>query len=201
MHSNRLDVVMGLKDHFDLEFALGSTIEGDALWSAYRDREIRSGFAMPQGFGMFANYLWPQSIRGTMRLFRGCCASRPFFNTPLGLSGCVKAGTTIVVRRDWMNSYITPPLSSEMLLHPSCGGCEPDLPTFLRLPPSAVVTPASCQEVERNTVGELGVRIWLQDRLGNAQLAARAAEGWRWRPLGSGRLPGACTVCLVNAMG
>jgi hypothetical protein len=70
-----------------------------------------------------------------------------------------------------------PPLASEALLHPErwLDPARRERPVFLELPARA---PEGCSAPVHNTLGELGLRVWLAERRGAASERERPADGW-----------------------
>ncbi|MFT7621595.1 MAG: hypothetical protein ACI9WU_000759 [Myxococcota bacterium] len=73
-------------------------------------------------------------------------------------------------------AYADPPLSSEQLLHPEkyIGQTDPPIAISLDAPPPAL---AGWRLVKQNTLGELSIRILLQEQLSLSDATA-AATGW-----------------------
>jgi hypothetical protein len=73
-------------------------------------------------------------------------------------------------------AYQEPPLSTEQVLHPERYR-RGDQPQEVALPEIADALGGGWQEVDRDVMGELGLRLFLQEHAGPA-MAARPAEGW-----------------------
>ncbi len=74
--------------------------------------------------------------------------------------------------------FSNPPASTEQTLHPEkYAGANKDMPTLLTLADLAAVLGDGWKDEGHDTLGELGVRILLQESLGKAT-AERVAAGW-----------------------
>ncbi len=70
-----------------------------------------------------------------------------------------------------------PPRSTEQILHPEKWYGRRDDPIVLHLPDLAAELPGYARAAE-GELGELGIRIYLREGLGNVDRAAAAADGW-----------------------
>jgi hypothetical protein len=70
-----------------------------------------------------------------------------------------------------------PPRSTEQILHPEKWYGRRDDPIVLRLPDLAAELPGYTRAAE-GELGELGIRIYLREGLGDVDRAAAAADGW-----------------------
>lgn len=181
-HGDRIAAVLGLRGQDDLAFALGAFLEGEALFVEYADAEAAGGGARPPADELArrlgtrtAEAEYPDVPRAVREPF--------LLQYPLGyalVDALVAAGGT--ARLD--AAALDPPLSSEQLLHPEkyLDPAQRELPLFLRLP--ADVAPDGCRELQRQSYGELSLRIWLRERAAarggdpDAPEVAAAADGW-----------------------
>ncbi|MEE8581144.1 MAG: hypothetical protein V3T33_06095 [Myxococcota bacterium] len=187
LHSELVNVVLGLRDQDDLSFALGALLEGDALFTERRDAQLRGEQAPPDALElsrMFNSASAAAQFPDTPRSVR-----EPFvLQYPLGytlVEGLVSSASVAPLDA----ALLDPPLSSEQLLHPEkyLHGEARDLPHFLRFPDQVTAPEPGCREIRRTTLGELGVRIWLTERLEtllapeervDPDAIAAAAAGW-----------------------
>ncbi len=188
LHGDLIDVVLGLRDQDDLSFTLGAMIEGDALYTEYRDAYLR-GDTLPPDAQKLSQRLspataavrYPDIPRSVRELF--------ILQYPLGYA-LVERLTNSGGAPSLDAALADPPLSSEQLLHPEKYtelGAR-DLPVFLSLPDDPLELGSGCEELRRTTMGELGLRIWLIEGLAasgqvreGSELASKAAEaaaGW-----------------------
>jgi len=172
-HSRLDEATLGLREHGDLVFALGALLEGDAVWTAYRHLELEQGAPLPdpETLAREMERAWsgpewrdvPRAVRETMVL-----------QYPLGYAlvhGLAQEGGTAALDR----ALARPPLSSEQLLHPERYGDPSEAPRFLELPEVAL---PGCALRHRDTLGELGVRLWLAERRGPRSAVEGPADGW-----------------------
>jgi hypothetical protein len=81
--------------------------------------------------------------------------------------------------RSWSSvdaAYSAPPVSSEQVMHPEKYFAH-DAPRVVTLPDLGQPLGAGWHEVDRNTLGEIGLLTWLMDHLDQAA-AAEGAAGW-----------------------
>jgi len=172
-HSSLDEATLGLREHSDLTFALGALLEGDALWTVYRDLEREEGIPLPapEALAREMEQAWsgpewsrvPRAVREPLVL-----------QYPLGYAlvhRLTQEGGTAALDA----ALAAPPLSSEQLLHPERYGDPTQTPRFLELPD---VAPAGCVLRHRDTLGELGIRLWLAERRGAGSAVERPADGW-----------------------
>ena len=174
-HSSLLDVTLGVRENDDLIFAVGAFLEGEALWTGFRDQELRAGAAppAPEAYAAEMSPAWADAeYPDTPRILREPMVLQYPLGYALAAALAARGGTPALdaALRD-------PPLSSEQLLHPAryLEGGRRDPPALLELPERA---PQGCQTLYRNSLGELGLRIWLAERRGGASERARPADGW-----------------------
>ena len=172
-HSSLLDVTLGVRENDDLIFAVGAFLEGEALWTGFRDQELRGGPAppAPEAYAEQMSPAWAQEeYPETPRILREPMVQQYPLGYALAAALFARGGTQALdaALRD-------PPLSSEQLLHPARYLERRDPPLLLELPDRA---PEGCETTYRNTLGELGLRIWLAERRGGASECARPADGW-----------------------
>lgn len=177
-HFQLLDVTLGLEDQDDLAFALGGLLEGDALLTAWRDAELEYGTSGPSAaqFGLVLN---PQVAEVDYPEVPRAIRERFLLQ--------YSAGYTLVESlfaeggRERLDAALrSPPLSSEELLHPE-RHLDPafhDPPRFLELPESGFFPDPACVELHRETLGEIGLAVWLRERFGTDSDVQWAAEGW-----------------------
>jgi len=175
-HTQLLAVLLGLGDHDDLAFALGSLLEGDALRAAFRDRAERAGVPAPSAEAFAEGFVDPSLAPGPLlpRFLRDTF----LLQYPLGyalVAALDEAGGTAAIDA----ALADPPLSSEALLHPEAAreGRRSALP-FLELEAPALGCAGGGRELGRNTFGELGLRAFALERGASEARAAAAAAGW-----------------------
>jgi len=172
-HSRLDEATLGLREHSDLAFALGALLEGDAVWTAYRHLELeeRGQPPDPETLAREMERAWsgpewqdvPRAIREPLVL-----------QYPLGYAlvhGLAQEGGTAALDA----ALARPPRSSEQLLHPERYGDPAESPRLLELPE---VELPGCALRHRDTLGELGVRLWLAERRGPGSAVERPADGW-----------------------
>jgi hypothetical protein len=180
--SELLDLTVVLREHDDLAFALGAVLEGEAVWTAFRDLERRLGIPVtpPDAYAREMSLSWaeeaypeiPRALRDPILL-----------QYPLGY-----ALVTRWAERGELDALLAqPPLSSEELLHPERDAAGETGVPFLELPDEA---PPGCALQHRNTLGELGLRIWLAERRGPESRIAEPAAGWEGDRLAVYSCPG-----------
>jgi hypothetical protein len=177
-HFGLLDVVLGLENQDDLAFALGALLEGDALRTAWRDAELEYGTSGPTA-AQFALVLNPLAAEvdypGVPRAIRERFLLQYSAGYALVEALAAQGGSERVdaALRD-------PPLSSEQLLHPEryLDRARRDPPRFLELPEGGFFPDPACAEIHRETLGELGIAVWLRERFGTDSDVQWAAEGW-----------------------
>jgi hypothetical protein len=176
-HTPLLDVLLGLDDHDDLAFAIGSLLEGDALWAAYRDQRW-SGGGEPPSAADFAAELRSEDFEAVAadapRLLRESFLLQYPLGYTIAADRAARGGTAALDA-----ALRNPPLSSEELLHPAAyleGAPRQPLP-WLRIEPEAVGLP-SCRARASNAFGELGLRVFGEERGASPERAQQAAEGW-----------------------
>jgi hypothetical protein len=178
IHTDLIDVTLGLLDHDDLAFAIGALLEGDATWAGFRDEALSYGLPMPR----------PERVTAE---FEASWAGREHAEVPRlvreGLVLQYPAGYALVTQildagglAALDAALLDPPLTSEEVLHPEHyldpSRREPLL--FLHLDTERIAPSPDCREIGSNTFGEFGLRIWAQERGMERSEAARAAEGW-----------------------
>ncbi len=190
-HFRVIDALLGLQGQMDLVFALTALLEGDALWTAHADADRMHGV-----MGARSKQVVTQVVD---RLFAELSDEEPnpiprairepaLLEYALGyrlIADLEALGGT--ARRD--QAFLDPPLSSAQLLHPERYLEPHPAQLFLELPREDVFAASSCEETGRNTLGELGIRIWLRERLGSefAPISTKTpsapesswADGWR----------------------
>jgi hypothetical protein len=178
LHSDLIDVTLGLLDHDDLAFALGALLEGDATWAGYRDDLLSYGLPMPgpeQVASEFEASWSGQEDREVPRLVRE------------GLVLLYPAGYALVTRildaggvAALDAALLDPPLTSGEVLHPEryLDPSRRGALLFLELEAARIAPSPECTTVGANTFGEFGLRIWAQERGMRRSAAAAAAEGW-----------------------
>ena len=178
MHSNLLDVSLGLLDHDDLAFAIGALLEGDATWAGYRDEALGYGLPVPspeQVASEFRADLFGEEHPDIPRLVREGLV----LQYPAGyelVTRIVDAGGAAALDA----ALLDPPLTSEEILHPE-RYLDPSRRgplLFLELESGRIAPSADCTAVGANTFGEFGLRIWARERGMEDTEAAAAAEGW-----------------------
>lgn len=163
----RLSLV--LRDHDDAAFALASLLEGEALLAEILDRAAGTGEAPPS----------PDELAGEFDL-RAVAAEHPgvphYFREGLALR--YLAGYRLVfearIRRGFDRGWLwsRPPLASGEVLHPERLLDGDGAVGALDLVPPEGFVPAGCRELARNRLGELGLRIWLEE----GEVASEEAE-------------------------
>lgn len=193
VHTPLLAVLLGLDDHDDLAFALGSVLEGDAVLSAFRDRAARTGAPAPSAEAFAEGFLDPSLASGPLvpRFLRDTFLLQYSLGYAL-VAALEAAGDPAAIDR----LLADPPLSSEALLHPESRreGRRSQLP-FLALEAPALGCAGGGRELGRNTFGELGLRAFALERGASEARAAAAASGWD----GDRALALACGHALVFA--
>lgn len=174
-HSEILTVMLGLRADDDLAFALGSLLEGDALWTEFAFEAEQSDAAMP-GPDLVAHMFDVDSATppGTPRLLQAVFVSPYASGYRLVVEHLARAGEAALDAglRD-------PPLSSEEVLHPERyleGEARRAVPDF----PEAAASwpPAGCFQLASNAWGELGLRVFGLEAGRREALVERAADGW-----------------------
>jgi hypothetical protein len=175
VHSDLMDVTLGLQHDDDLAFALGALLEGDALWASFRDQELRDAAPPPAPAELARDMsaAWAEAeYPDVPRILRDPLVLQYPLGYALAVELAARGGSAALdaALRD-------PPLSSEQLLHPErwLDPAERDDPVFLELPEAP---PAGCAPLLRNTFGELGLRVWLADRRGARSASESPAAGW-----------------------
>jgi len=178
IHTDLIDVTLGLLEHDDLAFAIGALLEGEATWAGFRDEALTYGLPMPRPERITAEFEagWvgeehtevPRLVREGLVL-----------QYPAGyalVTQILEAGGLAALDA----ALLDPPLTSEEILHPEQyldPSRRPPL-RLLQLDAERIAPSPECREMGRNTLGEFGLRIWAQERgMGRAE-AAGAAEGW-----------------------
>jgi hypothetical protein len=178
IHTDLIDVTLGLLDHDDLAFAIGALLEGDATWAGYRDETLSFGLPMPRPEQIASEFeaSWTGSDHaGVPRLVRESLV----LQYPAGyalVTQIVDAGGLPALDA----ALADPPLTSEEVLHPERylerALREPLL--FLDLASERIAPSPACREIGSNSFGEFGLRIWARERGLPRSEAAAAAEGW-----------------------
>jgi hypothetical protein len=175
-HSVLLDLVLGLDDHWDVVFAVGALLEGDALRASFRDQELLEGILPTPAEAFEAEFALEWSQAGPWREVPRWLRDGFLLQYPRGyllVERLARTGGLAALDA----AFRDPPLSSAVLLHPEAylgPGGGPGLPV-LQLEPEIVAPDGDCREVARNSFGELGLRIWLEER---GAASAGAVEGW-----------------------
>ncbi len=73
-------------------------------------------------------------------------------------------------------AYLAPPISSEQIIHPEKYLAR-EQPIPVILPDLAPALPQGWQQLDQNTLGEIGLLVWLIDQI-SAEGAMQAAAGW-----------------------
>jgi hypothetical protein len=177
-HSVLVDVTLGLVDHDDLAFALGTLLEGDATWVGYRDESLRYGLPMPSPEAVASEFeaLWPGGEHDDVpRLVRESLVllypSGYELVTRLFEAGGVPALDAALA---------DPPLTSREALHPD-RYLDPSRRrplVLLQLERDRIAPSPGCAKVGANSFGEFGLRIWAEERGVHSSEAIAAAEGW-----------------------
>lgn len=175
VHSDLMDVTLGLEGHDDLAFALGALLEGDALWASFRDQELRDAVPPPppEELARDMSAAWAEAAYPDVpRILREPLVLQYPLGYALAVRLAARGGPAALDA-----ALGDPPLSSEQLLHPErwLDPSRRDAPVFLELPEAA---PAGCAEILRNGFGELGLRVWLAERRGARSAIASPAAGW-----------------------
>ena len=176
-HTGLLDVTLGLLDHDDLAFALGALLEGDATWAGFRDEATESGHPPPSAEAFRAEMA---HFDAESRALRAPRLLRDLFllQYPAGyalVEELVERGGVAALD----DALFDPPLSSQEVLHPERYLEGRRLLAMPALDGGAFVPDAACEELTRNTFGELGLRVFAAEAgVGDAEAAA-AAAGWR----------------------
>ncbi len=177
-HSPLLDVAIGMEENFDVGFALGALLEGDALWTRFYDVELETGIPVAES-ARNARFPGPETgaalYPDTARAVRD-----PFL---LQYSAGYRLAEQIANRGGpaaLSSALLDPPLSSRQVLHPEFY-LDPRRrrpPAFLSLPRSDELL-SGCREIARNTLGEVGLRVWFAERkIADSAERQRAASGW-----------------------
>jgi hypothetical protein len=178
IHTDLIDVTLGLLDHDDLTFAIGALLEGDATWAGYRDEALSYGLPIPPPDQVASEFAvdWPgREHRDVPRLVREGLV----LQYPAGyalVTQILEAGGVAALDA----ALLDPPLSSEDVLHPE-QYLEPSRRgplLFLQLETGRIAPSSECTAVGANTFGEFGLRIWAQERGMGRTEAVAAAEGW-----------------------
>jgi hypothetical protein len=178
IHTDLIDVTLGLLDHDDLTFAIGALLEGDATWAGYRDEALSYGLPIPPPEQVASEFAvdWPgREHRDVPRLVREGLV----LQYPAGyalVTQILEAGGVAALDA----ALLDPPLSSEDVLHPE-RYLEPSRRgplLFLQLETGRIAPSSECTTVGANTFGEFGLRIWAQERGMGRTEAVAAAEGW-----------------------
>jgi hypothetical protein len=178
IHTDLIDVTLGLLEHDDLAFAIGALLEGEATWVGFRDEEQTYGLPMPR----------PERVTAE---FEASWSGEQYTEVPRlvreGLVLQYPAGYALVTRileagglAALDAALLDPPLTSEEILHPE-QYLDPSRRAPLRLlqlDSERIAPSPECREMGRNTLGEFGLRIWAQERGMERSEAAGAAEGW-----------------------
>jgi len=174
-NSEVLTAMLGLRVDDDLAYALGSLLEGDALWTELSFEGTRSGADMPSPARMDEMFeIDSTAPRGTPRLLKAAFVSQ----YPRGYRIVAER-----VARDGEGALAAglrdPPLSSEEVLHPERyldGAARRPLPGF---PDDASLwAPPGCVPLASNAWGELGLRVFGLEAEWPEDLVYRAADGW-----------------------
>lgn len=178
IHTDLVDVTLGLLDHDDLAFAIGALLEGDATWAGFRDEALSYGLPMPR----------PERIAAE---FEAGWVGREHAEVPRlvreGLVLQYPAGYALVSQIFDAGGLAAldaalqdPPLSSEEVLHPEqyLDPARREPLRFLHLDTERIAPSPECSEIGSNTFGEFGLRIWAQERGMERSEAVGAAEGW-----------------------
>lgn len=150
---------LALRDDDDAAFALAALLEGEALLAEVLDREARTGEAPPVPTELAAEF----DLRALAaehpevpRYVREGLALRYLAGYRLVFEARVVRGLS----RGWL--WFRPPLSSAQVLHPE-RLLDGEEASSLHVAPPDGVAPAGCRELARNHLGELGLRIWLEE--------------------------------------
>jgi hypothetical protein len=178
IHTDLIDVSLGLLDHDDLAFAIGALLEGDATWAGHRDEALGYGLPMPppeQVASEFEVELFGKEHPEIPRLVREGLV----LQYPAGydlVTRILEAGGAPALDA----ALLDPPLTSEEVLHPEryLDSSRRGPLLFLELESGGIAPSAECTTVGANTFGEFGLRIWAQERGMGGSEAAAAAEGW-----------------------
>jgi hypothetical protein len=178
IHTDLVDVTLGLLDHDDLAFALGALLEGDATWAGYRDEALEYGHPMPRPEQVASDYQ-AQWSGGDAPDVPRLIWEAVILQYPVGYDLVTRlhdAGGVAAVDA----ALLDPPLTSEELLHPARYlESSPHAPLlFLQLEAGRIAPSPECSTVGANTFGELGLRIWAEERGMGRSAAAAAADGW-----------------------
>ncbi len=176
-HAPVADLLAVLWDEADLAFALSALLEGDATWAEQQDAAAMGAGRMATPWELAAE-LGPGWLAATHphlpRAVREPLALQYTLGYALAYRLAERAGPPALDA-----ALHDPPLSSEQLLHPErwLDPARRDAPTLLEVASAGELAPG-CGEVHRDTLGELGLRLWLQERGATRAEAEAAAAGW-----------------------
>jgi hypothetical protein len=178
IHTDLVDVTLGLLDHDDMAFAIGALLEGDATWAGYRDESLEYGHPMPPPERVALDFEAHWSERedpAVPRLVREAV----ILQYPIGyalVTRILDAGGVAALDA----ALLDPPLTSEDLLHPEryLKSSYRARLLFLQLESARISPSPECITVGFNSFGELGLWIWAQERGMERSEAAAAADGW-----------------------
>lgn len=177
-HTQLLTATLGISEDQDLLFALGTLLEGDALWTEQRDMQLQLGLAPPCPEAFARQFAADERALGDEEESRWIWESL-LEQYPRGYAlavSLVEAGGTAALDA----ALRDPPLSSEEVLHPE-RYLRPGRRHVLRdlRTPLALFAPhRSCRLEAQDSFGEIGLRIWARERGLAAAAAAAAAAGW-----------------------
>jgi len=161
--------LLGLAEYDDIAMAIGALLEGDAMWV---EGQASGRVADPAVFlaqmdtatAAASHPDVPRALRDPLVL-----------QYPLGYRLVHDASMAGIGRAEL---FADPPLSSEQLLHPEkrLDPLRLDRPADVTLPRPLLDLP--CHDLLRSRLGELGLRIWLEELGVPAEQSAAAAAGW-----------------------
>ncbi len=154
-HSRLLDIALGLLQPDDLGFAFASLLEGDALWTEFRDAEEQRGEALPSP-GVYEQRFNTEITAGLGEVSPWV---RALFLTPYpaGYRYVHRVGT--VEGQLGLNRTLRePPMSSAAILEPRRelrGRVE------LLVDTRRIARREGCEVTTSNAYGQLGLAVWL----------------------------------------
>ncbi|MFQ5683178.1 MAG: hypothetical protein ACE5HC_07885 [Candidatus Binatia bacterium] len=159
----------------DESLAMRAVVEGDASLSA---TSILSGRADSEYLTGISN-----EIQAELKQKREDFSEIPaLIAEPLLFSyyGGVSFVARMLEERGWPGInrlYVSPPLSTEQVLHPKKYLYKPDPPTQITWNNLASILPNDWKEVENNVLGELTVQVLFKEYFSEKE-AKKAASGW-----------------------
>ncbi len=178
------EIVHALQDqHFDLDALKAAGANGDAKLAIRALVEGDATLAMlDYGEEYVMLYDQMESVASAGGVEEATLDATPLFireSQTFPYAAGLAFVSTLYYRGDWEGvdaAYTDLPRSTEQILHPE-RYLEGDEPRTVTLPDIADALGGEWQEVERDVMGELGMRLYLQEHIGPT-MSTLAAEGW-----------------------